>query len=70
MKKIQTTDSMLIGIAIGEENGKWYVQTTDLLSDTHLSETIEEDLECKEHAVAIAMLYVKKYQLKFFDWSL
>ncbi len=72
MVGLETTDNKLVGIAVGQENDNyWYVQTTPLpnVKDTDLSEHIQELLESKEHALAIAQLYIDKYGFKLFEWS-
>lgn len=69
MKQLQTTDNKLVGIAIGSEAGKWYIQTTDLTDEGECSESIEEGIANKEQAVSIANLYVEKYQMQLFHWN-
>jgi hypothetical protein len=72
MVGLETTDNKLVGIAVGQENDNyWYVQTTPLPSivDTDLFEHIQELLESKEHALAIAKLYIDKYGFKLFEWA-
>jgi hypothetical protein len=69
MKTLMTTDNKLVGVAIGNENDKFYVQTTDVGVDTYLSEGIQEGLDSKEHAIAIANIYMVKYDFNFYDWT-
>ena len=71
MAGLHTTDSKIVGVAVGQENDNyWYVQTTELSEIREdLSEHIQEGLESKEHALAVARLYVDKYGFKLFEWS-
>lgn len=74
MVGLETTDNKLVGIAIGREHDNyWYVQTTPLEEvedpESELSEHIQELLESKEHALAIARLYIDKYGFELFEWS-
>ena len=69
MIKLNTIDNKLVGIAVGKENDKWYVQTTDVKSDTYLSESIQENLEDVDHALAIAKIYHEKYNMNIVIWS-
>lgn len=70
MVGLETTDNNLVGIAIGQENDNyWYVQTTPIDGESDLSEHIQELLESKEHALAIAQLYIEKYGFKLFIWN-
>lgn len=68
MKKLETTDNKLVGIAVGKENGAWYVQTTDIGEDTYLSEGIAEGLT-KDEAFSLANKYIKKYGFELQEWS-
>ena len=67
MVKLNTTDNRLVAIAVGYENGRWYVQTIDLNEDMYLSEEIQEDLNSKEHALAIAQLYIDEYNFELYE---
>lgn len=69
MKTLTTFDKDLVAVAIGEENGKYYVQTTDRKTHTYLSEGIQDNLTSREHALAIAKLYIDKYDLQLEDWT-
>lgn len=62
------TDKNLVGVAIGEEAGHWYVQTTDIESDTYYSELIAEPVTFEE-AVEIAKELNKKFGMKIVVWS-
>lgn len=67
---IQTVDNKLVGVAIGQDTDGYFVQTTDLDTDTHLSELITSGLKMKSHAYAIAETYKEKYRMEIFDWTL
>lgn len=70
MVGLSVTDNKLVGVAIGQENDNfWYVQTTPLDNKCDVSEHIQEFLESKEHALAIAKLYVDRYGFELFEWS-
>ena len=58
-----------IAIAVGVEDDKWYVQTTDTGSETYYSERIEYGLNTKEEALAIANHYAKQYDLEVIVWD-
>lgn len=58
-----------IQIAVGIENGEWYVQTSDTGADTYYSESIDEGLATKDEALAIANHYAKYYDLEVVVWD-
>jgi len=58
-----------IKLAIGKENGWWYVQTTDKRKGTYYSITIEEGLQTEMEAFAIANHYAKKYGFEIEYWN-
>lgn len=58
-----------INIAVGIENGKWYVQTTDTGIETYYAEKIDDGLNSKEEALAIANHYAKQYDLNVIVWD-
>lgn len=68
IKMPNITDKNLVGVAIGEETGHWYVQTTDIESDTYYSELIAEPVTFEE-AVKIAKGFNKKFGMKIVIWS-
>lgn len=66
--KVKKLSFLDVEIAIGKENGKYYVQTTDTKEDTYHSESIVEDTT-RERAYAIAKKYSKKYSLPIQIWN-
>lgn len=58
-----------ISIAVGVDTQGWYVQTTDKAIDTYYSEPIEEGLETKVEAMAIANHYARCYGLDVVVWD-
>lgn len=73
-KEIQISDIQeklyeYLEIAVGIENGKWFVQTTDKLRKTYLSSEIAEELDTKEQAMDIARNISFITGMKIQEWN-